>query len=344
MTGPAVIALDLGGTKLAGAVFTPRGRMLCRSIVPLDGRQGRAVGALICSELAKLLAAARSKRIPVSAIGISVPGISHSRRGKVWAPNIPGWKDYPLRRELTSAVRGTGIRVAIDSDRACYILGETWRGAARGCRNAIFLAVGTGIGAGIMADGRILRGAHDIAGAIGWLALDRPFRREYISCGCFEHHASGEGLGKVAQEFQAKASRRPRSGGQTGARQRGERWTAAEIFTAHARGDRLAREVIAQAVEFWGMAVANLVSLFNPEKIIFGGGVFGPGTKLLRDIHAEAKKWAQPISIGQVKMGASQLGGDAGLYGAACLAWQQAEPNQASGLRHPREGRRPRSE
>jgi glucokinase len=96
--------------------------------------------------------------------------------------------------------------------------------------------------------------------------------------------------------------------------------SAQDIFAACDRRDPVAKEVVAQAVEFWGMAVANLVSLFNPEKIIFGGGVFGPGAKLLGDIYAEAKKWAQPISIKQVKLYASKLGGDAGLYGAGCLA------------------------
>jgi glucokinase len=320
----AVIGLDLGGTKLAGAVFTRAGRLLCKNVVPLAGRKGRAVGELICHEVTRLLAAARSGHLRISAVGVSVPGISHAKTGKVWAPNIPGWKDYPLRRELMAAIKAKHISIAIDSDRACYILGETWRGAAEGCRNAIFLAVGTGIGAGVLIDGRILRGAHDIAGAIGWLALDRPFRREYMSCGCLEHHASGAGLAKVARELAArkagegKCYRDKPLQGYNG-------WTAQEVFAAYERGDVVAKEVIGQAVEFWGMAVANLVSLFNPEKIIFGGGVFGPGARLLGAIYAEAKKWAQPISIKQVRVRASKLGGDAGLYGAGCLALQAAE-------------------
>ena len=317
----AVIGLDLGGTKLAGAIFTPHGRILRKRVVPLAGRRGRAVGALIRSELTLLLAAARARKLRISAIGVSVPGISYSRTGKVWAPNIPEWEDYPLRRELAAVVRDKRIPVVVDSDRACYILGETWRGAAKGCRNAIFLAVGTGIGAGILIDGRILRGAHDIAGAIGWLALDRPFRREYVGCGCFEYHASGAGLAKVANALLTHHSTTPpRHLSVTPSLPSFP--SAPEIFAAYHRRDPLAREVIAQAVEFWGMAVANLVSLFNPEKVIFGGGVFGPGTKLLGGIHAEAKKWAQPISIKQVKLQASKLGGDAGLYGAACLAMQ----------------------
>ena len=281
--------------------------------MPLAGRRGRAVGELIGGELTNLLAVARSRQVKITATGVSVPGISYSKTGKVWAPNIPGWEDYPLRRELLAAVRDKHIRVTIDSDRACYILGEGWCGAAKGCRNAIFLAVGTGIGAGILIDGQVLRGAHDIAGAIGWLALDRPFRREYVGCGCFEYHASGEGLAKGAM-------RRYKVKGLKGSK----RMRAQDVFAACELGEPLARRVISEAVEFWGMAVANLVSLFNPEKIIFGGGVFGPGAKLLGDVYAEARKWAQPISIKQVKLEASKLGGDAGLYGAGCLALQSA--------------------
>jgi glucokinase len=329
MTNMAVIGIDLGGTKLAGALFTPKGKMLCKNVVSLAGCQGRAVGALIRHELTLLLAAVRRRQLNISAIGISVPGISYSRTGKVWAPNIPGWENYPLRREILAAVRDKSIRVAIGSDRACYILGETWRGVAKGCRNAIFLAVGTGIGAGILADGRILRGAHDIAGAIGWLALNRPFRRDYVGCGCFEYHASGTGLVKVAGEILAQHPSRSSNTPPPRHSTAPSFSSARDVFSAYDHGDPVAREVIAQAVEFWGMAVANLVSLFNPQKIIFGGGVFGPAAQFLDDIYAEAQKWAQPISIKQVKLQVSKLGGDAGLYGAGCLALQAA--NMTSG-------------
>jgi glucokinase len=320
----AVIGIDLGGTKLAAALFTSNGRILRRTRVPLEGRQGRAVGGLLCRELKSLLAVARARRVEVAAIGVSVPGISYSRTGKVWAPNIPRWEDYPLRRELVAAVQDKRIPVLIDSDRACYILGETWRGVGRGCRNAIFLAVGTGIGAGILIDGRILRGAQDIAGAIGWLALDRPFRREYVGCGCFEYHASGAGLAKAANAILSQHSSRPSNSPPLHHPAAPSLATARDVFAAYNRRDPVAREVLARAVEYWGMAVANLVSLFNPEKIIFGGGVFGPAARFLDDIYTEAKKWAQPISIKKVKLRASKLGGDAGLYGAGCLALQAA--------------------
>src|SRR6186713_3516126 len=192
-----VIALDLGGTKLSAALFNDKGDILFKINHSLDKRQGTEVGELIFQAANELL----SKANDVSAIGICVPGIAHAKTGKVWAPNIPGWDDYPLLEELQRSVSNKKIKIKIDSDRACYILGEVWKGNARGCKDAIFLSVGTGIGAGILINNEILRGSHDIAGAIGWMALDRPFNQKYISCGDFEYNTSGEGLVKVAKEM-----------------------------------------------------------------------------------------------------------------------------------------------
>ena len=238
----------------------------------------------------------------------------------VVAPNIHGWDDYPLRDDLQHALGA--MRVVVDSDRAAYILGETWRGAAVGARDAIFLAVGTGIGAGILADGRIVRGHADVAGAIGWLALDRPYLERWTRCGCFEYHASGPGLVNVARDL---LERTPDYRGELRGLDADDLSTA-RLFEAYDRGDEIAGRVFDEATEFWGMATANLVSLFNPETIVFGGGVFGPAVRFLDRIRAEARRWAQPISMQQVSLVASTLGGDAGLYGAARLAMSAAVP------------------
>ena len=308
------IGLDLGGTKLASALFTDEGDIMWREVVALDGRQGDPVGELVGHQVQRLSERANDASMIVNAVGVSVPGIYHARTGRVWAPNIPGWEDYPLLDELSRRT-GSDVVVRVDSDRTCYILGEAWRGAARGARNAIFLAVGTGIGAGILADGRVLRGHGDAAGAIGWLALDRPYRTAYHACGCFEYHASGPGLVRVAFEKMARGA--TYSGP---LRRKAEaNLTTQAIFAALDQGDPLAQSVLENAVAFWGMAVANLVSLFNPEVIVLGGGVFGPASAFIERIHREARRWAQPISMRQVRLEASLLGGDAGLYGAAYL-------------------------
>lgn len=307
----SVLGIDLGGTKLATALFSESGELLSKEVIPLDKRKGIEVGKLITDQLIKYKASERSS---LQAIGVSVPGISHRKSGTIWAPNIPGWDDYPLLNEIEH--KSGDIPVSIDSDRACCILGEIWRGNARGCKDAIYLAVGTGIGAGILIDGNILRGSHDIAGAVGWMALDKPFQKKYIACGCFEHYASGEGIAKLTREILTadldyKGTLKDHAL---------EKITAHHVFEAFKNNDAIAVRVFGECIQYWGMAVANLISIFNPEKIIFGGGVFGPAVKFIKPIQEEAAKWAQPISISQVSFEQSGLQGLAAIYGAGFLA------------------------
>ena len=313
-----LIAIDLGGTKLAAALFTTDGEILHRESIPLAGRGGDEVGALIAEQVRTL--SVRSPQ-PAAAVGVAVPGIYRASTGTVWAPNVPGWDDYALLGELRGSV-DSEVRVAIDSDRAAYILGETWQGGAREARDAIFIAVGTGIGIGILADGRVVRGHAGIAGAAGWLALDRPHRAEYTAVGCFEYHASGPGLVKVARELMDQD---PSYTGELRRKKVGPEITTADLFDAYERRDALATRVIDDAIELWGMAAANLVSLFDPKTVVFGGGVFGPAVRFLDRIRGVAVQWGQPISMQHVTFTASTLGGDAGLYGAGRLALTAAE-------------------
>jgi glucokinase len=151
---------------------------------------------------------------------------------------------------------------------------------------------------------------------MGWLALERPFREELASCGCFEYYASGDGLARLARMILAET---PKYQGPL-AQVPQDKLTAHDLFTAYDQADPIAQRTLATAVEFWGMATANLVSIFNPDRIIFGGGVFGPAVRFLDEIRVEATKWAQPISMKRVQLLASELGSDAALYGAGFLA------------------------
>lgn len=311
----AVAGLDIGGTKISGAIFSENGQILFRDSCKLENRCGDEAGALIQQLVVKLFEEAAKQPVTIRAVGICVPGISYHQTGCAWVPNIPGWENYPVKQKIEEVVP-VDCKIVVDSDRACAILGENWMGAAKGCQDAIFLAVGTGIGAGILVNGKILRGAHDIGGAIGWWALDRPYMNKYKPCGCFEYHASGEGLARVAHEFLESnhdyhGILRTKSPKQI---------TAYDLFEAFKTKDAIAVQVFDTAIEFWGMTVANLVSIFDPEKIIFGGGVFGPATMFLDDIYREAKKHAQPVSIQKVTLEASQLGGEAVLTGAGYIA------------------------
>lgn len=310
----AVIGIDLGGTKIAAALFSDSSEMKKKIVRLLNGATGEFVGKLIIETIDELCQEEDEETI--RSIGICVPGIANSKNDTVWAPNIPGWEKYPLKQQIVSALNRPDILVNIESDRTCYILGETWKGAAQGCENAIYLAVGTGIGAGVVLDGRIIHGASDIAGAIGWMALQSPYTEEYYACGCFETYASGNGIAYHARKLLGQAkdysgvlSLKPV-----------EEITSHDVFDAYDYQDPIAIQVLDKAIELWGMATANLVSLFNPEKIIFGGGVFGPATRFIPRINAEACKWGQPISMKQVEYCASEVQGEAALFGAAHLA------------------------
>ena len=306
----AILALDLGGTKLAAAVLDDSGTIISQEVLTLGDRKSTEVGALITDLIRKYK---QGREFTINGVGVSVPGISHKKEGIVWAPNIEGWENYPLLNEIRD-VAGD-IVIDIDNDRACSILGELWVGNAKGCHDAIFLAVGTGIGAGIVSAANIIRGSNDIAGAIGWMALQRPYEKKYIPFGCFEYYASGDGMARLAlevldQESDYHGTLREFASSEI---------TAHHIFAAYEKNDVIAIRVVQECIEYWGMATANLISLFNPEKIIFGGGVFGPAIKFIPAIKIEADKWAQPISRTKVTFEPSLLSGNASLYGAGYL-------------------------
>lgn len=307
----SVLALDLGGTKLASAVFSSQARIMESGTVSLDGRKGEDACALIVDQIRRCFDRAEER---IESIGVSIPGIYRHRAGTVWAPNIEGWEDFPLRQLIQKMF--PDVTVSIDNDRACSILGEQWRGHAQGCSDAVFLAVGTGIGAGILSGGHIIRGVGDVAGATGWMALKTPFHRKYVPCGCFEYYASGAGIARFAAELIDDDP------GYEGILRQHDDLVAHHVFEAHALGDTVARKVFAECVSMWGMAAANFVSIFNPEKIIFGGGLFGPAAPFIPAIYEEALKWAQPISIRQVSFEASALGPQAAIYGAAQIAFR----------------------
>lgn len=314
----SVIGIDLGATKIAAAVFDTAGNFINKKSVLLGGRTGEEVGDLIVDVIEEL-----AQRHEITGAGICIPGIVYSKKETVWAPNIPGWEDFPLKKYILKALKHKDVEVFIESDRTCYILGERWRGAAKGCDNAIYLAVGSGIGGGILLDGRVIHGSNDIVGATGWMALETEYDTEWDACGCFESFASGNGIGAQARKMLQSEGVKPSPDETSPLRNKNTADVIAQdVFAAYEAGDPIAVRVIGKAVRMWGKGTANLVSLFDPEKVIFGGGVFGgaPARALIPRIYEEACKWGQPISMKSVKFCATEVGNDAALLGAAYLA------------------------
>jgi glucokinase len=308
------IAIDLGGTKTSVAVVDAAGQVLSRA-----KRASRENGRALPFEAVVGLVTETAQRAgcglrDVTAVGVIVPGIYKTATGTAWAPNLWGWDEVPLRDELQARLP---VPVSIDSDRSGYVLGEQWLGAARGCTDAVFLAVGTGIGAGIIAGGRLVRGSAGIAGAVGWFAVDPRFRPAFAKVGCLEAEAAGPGLAdRVARLIaEGRPSRLASAGGGPV-----PALTAELVAEAARAGDAVAVEAVHETAEYLAMGVANLISALNPQVVVLGGGLMQAGDLLLEPVRVGARRWAQPLAFDQVRIDPTQLGEDAGLLGAARLA------------------------
>ncbi len=312
----AIIAIDLMSNCVTSAALSKSGKVLFRETASLENLEGSNVSLLFQNQIKKIFDLFEHKPLEIKSIGIAVPGIFYSKTGNVWAPNIPGWNNYPLRKELNYLFVEKKILVKIASKRTCDILGEKWLGIAKKSRNAIFLSIGRGIGAGVLIDGRILHGFNDGVGAVGWLAINRQFKEIYRVRGCFENLASAKGLLNTTKEYILKNKNIK------GYFKKLDIYsiTTNDIFQAYKENDPIAKKVLKESIELWGIATANLISLFNPELIIFGGSLFGPALQFLEDIKLEASKWAQPLFMNEVKFVASKLGANAGLFGAGHFA------------------------
>lgn len=289
-----VAAVDLGGTKLCASVVDGGGSISFRVKRPVEAASVSSTVEQIAGVVVAAADQARAAGKALHAVGLIVPGIYFEATGNVWAPNLWGHEQVPLGRELERAVP---LPVVIASDRAGYVTGERWLGAAKGANDVVFLSIGTGIGAGIISGGRLLRGAGDIAGAVGWFALNPEIKPIYGQVGCFEAEAAGPGL---ARRMNAH--------------------TAQDVIAAARQGDASAREAIEQTGSYLGMGLANIVSLLNPEVVVLGGGVMQAGDLFLEPVTRVMKQWAQPVAAEQVRVTLTQLGEDAGLLGAGKLA------------------------
>lgn len=312
-------AIDIGGTKIASGLVSRSGPVRFRSRVLVRPEGGQAVLDQVISLYYQLEAEAGKLGRKLGAVGLCVPGLVNPATGLVWAPNIPGWKDFQLVRHLKKHVRCPLVAV---SDRTAYVLGETWKGAARNKKNVIYLAVGTGIGAGIMAEGIIIHGEADLAGAVGWLALNPEFEPGYETSGCFEWEASG---GALARKALALLSAHPELWPSRPGQQPDPAVAVEVVCQAARKAQPQALKLVNEIQDYLAMGVANLVSTFNPEVVVLGGGLFQSPDLFFEPVKEKFKLWAQPLAAGRVKLVLSTLGQDAALYGCARSAWLEIQ-------------------
>jgi glucokinase len=310
-----VLAVDLGGTKLAMAVVSPQGELLAQLQEPTC-QEGPHAGIEQIVRLArKLLDSPDIITRAVEVIGVGIPAVLE--RGSdfvIWGPNLNGWRDVALRPALEAAL---GLPVYIEYDGHTAVLAEYWLGAARGFHSVVDLIIGTGIGGGMILEDRLIRGINRLAGAVGWFVLaSDPYLRDdrAHSIGFWEANAAGSGL---ALQAEAELPLHPNSL----LAHLPEPLTAVHIFAAAEQGDLFATQVLERLAGWLGLGIANIVSLANPEVVVLGGGIGSQCTRLLPSIQEVVKRWAQPISARAVQLRISSLGAQAGLLGAAYAAW-----------------------
>lgn len=292
-----VVALDVGGTKLAAGLVDDAGRVRGAARVPTRGREDAEqlfedVAGLVAGVLEGAGGAER-----VAGVGVGCGGPMAA--GLVSPLNIPAWRDFPLRDRLAERF---GLTVVVDNDAKAMALGEGWVGAAAGCRNFVGMVVSTGVGGGIVLDGRPLHGADGNAGHVGHVVVNPG--GALCGCGargCLEAESSGTAIA-------AKAV----------ARQGGE-WDARDVETVARTGEPWARDLYAEAGRFLGRGIADVAALLDLRLAVVGGGVAAAGELLLGPARAQAAEDARIVHTRDLRIEPAALGGSAGLVGAAAL-------------------------
>jgi glucokinase len=309
---PRILALDVGGSKVAAALVTPDGAVHYRVQAPTS-QQGPADGVeQIASLLQQVLDAAALSPDAIAAIGLGVPAVLEEGTDRViWAPNLAGWCDVDVRSPLQARFSRP---VYLEYDGHAATLAEWWLGAGKTLHSFVNVIIGTGIGGGMVLDGRLVRGANRLAGAAGWLAFaaqPTAVGERERSIGAWEAKAAGPGIALRAKALLASM---PDS---VLAQSGEEMLTADRVFVTAEQGDRLARSVLEETAGWIGLGLANIVSLVNPQAIVLGGGVGVACSPLLPRILHTMEQWAQPWSVRSCCVTISTLGADAGLLGAA---------------------------
>lgn len=310
-----VVGVDLGGTKIELGLVDPENRITQRERIPTQADAGpQAVVERIARSMDGLKTALpQGQRI--AAVGICSPGPLDHRTGMlVDPPNLPGLHHTPLRDLLAGHL---GLPVRLEHDAKAAALGEFYYGAGRGQRCMVYIVVGTGVGAAIIVDGQLYYGEHDFAGEVGHMTLDR--HGEPCSCGsrgCVETYMSGPWL---ARRYQRALARR--AGGEQAAADQGP-VTGELVARLAGQGDALAGQILVEAGEALGVAVASMAMILNIDLYVVGGSVAKAGDLLLEPARKTVPNYSFQSVGPLVRIVATELGDDGPILGCSWLARQ----------------------
>lgn len=324
MSDRFIVGVDLGGTSInVGVVPFDGGRVLgMRSAPTLADRGPKSVVDRMVALIREAIRdAGREAGVPIEqvvGVGLGSPGPLDRETGTVIdTPNL-GWRNFPLRDLISNAV---GLEAELDNDANAAALGEWWQGAGRDVRTLLGLTLGTGIGGGIVLDGRVFHGASDVAGEVGHMTIDSTGRR--CNCGnygCLEAYASGPAI--AARAVEGLQSGEP-SLLPTMVEGELSRITAETVYEAIVAGDEYSRHVMRDTARFLGTGIANLINILNPEMVVISGGVTRAGDHLLEPLRAEVRRRAFRHAADRCRIVTSELGSMAGVIGAAYMFRQE---------------------
>lgn len=312
MSAECVIGVDLGGTKLLAGAVDAQLRVHHRAHRPASGADAAAVLDTIESAVREV---AESDDVTVTAVGIGIPAQIDLRTGTVMLSNHLPLEGVPVRDVMAERL---GLPVTVDNDANLALLAELRAGAVQGCSDALMLTLGTGIGGGILAGGRVLRGAQGAAAELGHITVQAdgpPCPGKCPNRGCLEAVASGTALGEAARHVAARRPDGALARAMTGRHQLGRLVTE----LAH-DGDPDARRLVAEVGTWLGVGIASLLNVFDPEVVVIGGGVVAAGELLLTPAREEVRRRALPPSGRFARIVAARFGDEAGMLGAAVLA------------------------
>ena len=299
--------IDLGGTTVKLAYFDEKGTMLDKWEIPTDISEN---GKHILPDIAAaILAYIEEKKIPREALlgaGIGVPGAVNSQGIVAGCDNL-GWGHFSVKDALEPLL---GMPVVAGNDATVAALGECWKGGGQGYKSMVLVTLGTGVGGGIILDGKPVHGSTGAGGEIGHMVLNR---NETAVCGCgkkgcVEQYCSATGIARLTRLALAESD--------TPSSLRGmERIMAKDVFDAANAGDKLAQDVLEQVYAYMGEFIANICCVVNPEIIVFGGGVSRAGQPLLEGVKRHFARWGYH-ACQDTKFALATLGNDAGAYGA----------------------------
>lgn len=319
MSGKCLIGVDIGGTTTKIALIQDSGEIIERWEIPTDNEnEGKNITVNIAKSIEQKLEKHQITKNHVKGIGVGAPGPANLDTGMIeHTPNLSWHDHYPLKELLEEQ---TCLPVAINNDANCAALGEMWKGAGDGASDLVCVTLGTGVGGGVITNGKIVQGIRGAAGEIGHLT-SIPTGGALCNCGksgCLETIASATGIVRLATE---RVKKEPEGSLDRLALlyKENSQITAKNVFDLARDGEKISVEVIDEVSFYLGFALANIANTLNPDKIVLGGGVSKAGEILLKPLSVYFKKFSFPTIANSTELVLAKLGNDAGVIGAAWM-------------------------